>query len=303
MRFLTAGVALLLSIVSLRAAAQTADFSASLAEYQSLKQQAKGGTQLSWSKLPDWSGIWTGGRQAGSKGIGVPNMSARKNNAASAADGAEYPQLTPEYQARLDQSLAEKAKGIEIGWDYISACIPSGHPRWVMSHFLKEFVITPGRTWLMNEEQSEVRRIYTDGRDHVERDSAFPLFEGDSIGFWSGDTLVVHTIDNKVGAWDRSGVAYSDQVNTVERIRKINANTIEDRMTIYDAQALKKPWHLVFNFIRITDPPDLRINMWSCNENNNAQKDADGTTHLVLPGEAGYKDPGSFATHAPDEKP
>jgi hypothetical protein len=38
----------------------------------------------------------------------------------------------------------------------------------------------------------------------------------------------------------------------------------------------------------------LRINMWSCNENNNVVKDASGTTQFVLPGEPGYKDPATF---------
>jgi hypothetical protein len=35
----------------------------------------------------------------------------------------------------------------------------------------------------------------------------------------------------------------------------------------------------------------LRIDTWSCEENSNVSKNADGTTQLILPGEAGYKDP------------
>lgn len=282
---------LLLCVAPLTLLAQTADFQESWSAYQAMKARAAGGKKLSWDKLPDWSGVWTGSSS------GLPNYVltadgkitvSKPPSYAPATAGTPAP-LTPEYEAKVRKVLEDRARGIE--WDYLSNCIPLGFPRWAATHFLKEFVITPKQTWLMNEEQSEVRRVYTDGREHVSRDEAYPLFEGDSVGFWDGDTLVVHTVDTKVGTWDRSGSAYSDQVNTIERIRKLNPNLIEDQMTVYDKLSLTQPWNVTFRFTRVTEPKDLRIRMWSCNENNNVVQDESGNSKHVLPGEAGYKDP------------
>jgi len=295
---LTAGAAIVAMALPLSSFAQTADFSESLAAYQDMKAHPKN-KPLPANKLPDWSGVWTGSPdylpyyRLGADGKLTVRISTR-NNFASSKQAAP---LSPEYEAKAIKVLQDRVKGID--WDYVSNCIPAGFPRWTVSHYLKEFAITPSMVWLLNEEQSEVRRVYTDGRGHTPRDEAYPLYEGDSIGFWDGDTLVVHTIDNKEGTWDRSAAAYSDQVNTVERIRKVSNDVIEDQMTVYDKLALTKPWNVTFQFTRVKEPADLRIRMYSCNENNNVVQDEKGNSHHVLPGETGYKDPESRTEAAP----
>ncbi len=280
------------------AAAQTADFSESWAAFQAMKARASK-KPVTAASLPDWSGVWTGSPdylpyyRLSTDGKLTVRTSPR-NPTESSKQAAP---LSPEYEAKAIQVLKDRVKGID--WDYVSNCIPAGFPRWTVSHYLKEFALSPSVVWMINEEQSEVRRIYTDGRGHTPRDEAYPLYEGDSIGFWDGDTLVVHTVDNKEGTWDRSGAAYSDQVNTIERIRKVSADVIENQMTVYDKVALTKPWNVTFRFTRVKDPADLRVRMYSCNENNNVVQDASGNTHHVLPGESGFKEPEKRAQQAP----
>ena len=41
--------------------------------------------------------------------------------------------------------------------------------------------------------------------------------------------------------------------------------------------------------------PNGRIDLWSCEENNNVVKRADGGSDFLLPGEKGYKDPSTIA--------
>lgn len=265
--------------------------------YAKLKQAANGGTHISFETRPDWTGLWTSQRGGGA---GVPSF---RTNAAGGPPGApgappvtplsERPSLTPEYQKRLNEELDRVSRGIE--WDYLSYCLPAGFPRWLTEPFLREFIVTPEETWMTNEQQSETRRVYTDGRDHIPADEAFPLFEGDSIGFWDGDILVVSTKYVKPGTWNRSAPEYSDKTETVEQIRKIDDKTIEDRITVYDPESLTKPWHIVFRSNKLDDQNKaLRINMWSCNENNNVVNQ-NGLTNFVLPGESAYKDPTKFA--------
>jgi hypothetical protein len=258
--------------------------------YAALQKAANGGTKLDWTKLPDWSGLWT------RKFEGPPFAFNPKGGVETRIPGGAYgkntAELTPEYQAKLDKKIDEVAKGVE--WDSLSNCLPAGHPRWLTEPFLKEIVITPGQTWWTNEQQSETRRIYTDGRGHIPADEAYPLWEGDSIGFWSGDTLVVHTNNLKSGQYQRGQADYSEQTSTVEEIRKIGPDQMEDRITVYDPASLVKPLTSTFHFDRVKTP-GLRINMWSCNENNNVVKTADGASDFVLPGEKGYKDPNNLA--------
>jgi hypothetical protein len=143
---------------------------------------------------------------------------------------------------------------------------------------------------LINEQQSEARRVYTDGRGHVPDDEAFPLWEGDSIGFWDGDTLVVHTIRVKPGQYQRSQPDYTDQTSVIERIRKVGPDLIEDDVTVWDPPSLIKTWHIVDTYVRVkTD--HARVDMWSCEENNNVVKTDVGASTFILPGEKGYKEP------------
>ena len=137
--------------------------------------------------------------------------------------------LTPEYQAKLEKRVADVKRGIE--WDPISTCAPPGHPRWLTEPFLREFVPTPNQTWLINEMVNDIRRVYTDGRDHVPAEDRYPLYNGDSIGFWDGDRLVVHTNQLQGGIYQRSNPDYTDQVETVE-IWQREGDTDADRRRV-----------------------------------------------------------------------
>jgi hypothetical protein len=252
--------------------------------YEALKRQAGGGLQNpAWDKLPDWSGIWTAANAVSFD----PAVRPRNNPA--------YGPLTPAYQAQYDKTLAEVAKGVE--WDALSYCLPAGYPRWLSEPFLREFIPTRTQVLLMNEMVNETRRVYTDGRDHPPEDESFPLWEGHSVGFWDGDVLVVHTNSLRDGDYHRSGPRYSSEATTVEQWRRIDPETMEVWITVYDPPALTKPWHVVRRFTRV-NTPGARLDQWVCEENNNVVNQS-GVTNFVLPGEQGYKDPNTFGQQAP----
>jgi hypothetical protein len=154
--------------------------------YDHFKQEAKGGQALTWRTVPDWTGIWT--REA-SPFFWDPDQTSPTEPPTA--------KLTPEHQRLLKDKLDKVAKGIEF--DPLSNCEPAGMPRWLVEPFLKEFVVTPQQVYLINEMQNEMRRVYTDGREHPSEADAYPLWEGDSIGFWNGDKLVIHTSQMRAG--------------------------------------------------------------------------------------------------------
>jgi hypothetical protein len=266
------------------------EFKDSYDAYLAAKARAHGGTRHTVDDVPDWTGIWT---------RGPGGLKFDPAQPGDAVEGHITAALTPQYQAMYEKKLEDLKHGIE--WDQLSYCLPAGYPRWLTEPFLREYIVRPEETWWINEQESEARRIYTDGRGHVPDDESFALWEGDSIGFWDGDTLVVHTIRVKPGQYQRAQPDYSDQTSTLERIRKIGPDTIEDDVTVWDPKGLAKPWHVIQTYVRVkTD--HIRIDMWSCEENNNVVKTANGTSTFVLPGEKGYKDPNTIL-QAPGSNP
>jgi hypothetical protein len=225
--------------------------------YEHFKSEANGGQPLTWRTAPDWTGIWT--REA-SPFFWDPDQ----------ASPTELPtaKLTPEHERLLRDKLDKVAQGIEF--DPLSNCEPAGMPRWIVEPFLKEFVVTPHQVWLINEMQNEIRRVYTDGRDHPSEADAYPLWEGDSIGFWDGDKLVIHTSQMRAGQYQRIQPFYTEQVETVEIWQKTDPTTMTVHVWAFDPPALAEPWYTKQVYKRLTnDDASLRIRYWNCGENQN----------------------------------
>ena len=236
--------------------------------YQALRDQAKGGQRLAWNSLPDWSGVYTRAPVAGF--AFDPDQPP---------DGVPTARLTPEYQAKMLKRIEDVKRGIE--WDPISTCAPPGHPRWLTEPFLREFIVTPDQTWLINEMVNDIRRIYTDGRNHTPEADRYPLYNGDSIGFWDGDRLVIHTNQLQAGIYQRSHPDYTDQVETVEIWRKVDEKTVGADVWVYDPPALAEPWYTRQSYLKLNDPDkNLRIRYWNCaeNQNNSVYQTKEGAT-------------------------
>jgi hypothetical protein len=236
--------------------------------YEALRQRASGGTRLSWSGLPDWTGVYTRARGGITYDPDQP------------PGGLPTARLTPEFHAKMLKRIEDAARGVE--WDPISTCAPPGHPRWLTEPFLREFIVTPDQTWLINEMVNDIRRIYTDGRGHVAEADRYPLYNGDSIGFWDDDRLVIHTNQLREGIYQRRNPDYTDQVETVE-IWERNGDTIEVDVWVYDPPALVEPWYTRQSYARLDDPDKaLRIRYWHCgeNQNNSVVQTPEGSTQF-----------------------
>jgi hypothetical protein len=225
--------------------------------YEYFRAQAGDNTTLAWSEVPDWSGVWT--RE------GVLFFWDQDQGSMDAMPTAK---LRPDAERRLVEKLDAIDRGIEF--DPLSAGNPAGMPRWFTEPFLKDFAVTPSQTWLINEMMNEVRRIYTDGRDHPPVEDAYPLWLGDSIGFWDGDRLIAHTTQMREGQYQRIQPEYSEQVETVEIWRKVDDVTLHADVWVYDPPILEEPWYARHVYKKLTnDDKALRIRYWHFNENQN----------------------------------
>jgi hypothetical protein len=226
--------------------------------------------------LPNWSGLWNpvGGL------IFDPSTADPKGNNAQQPGDREHPPFNAEweakYQAKLDRTLAGYFT------DPIGECLPHGMPR-LMGGIPGplEFVVTPEQTWIIWEYGPQLRRIYTDGRDHLPMDERFDSWTGHSIGHWEGDTLVVDTVSMRSDTpYDRTGAPHSNQVHLMERMRLVDKDTLVNDMTIEDPVAFTQPWHVVRRYRRL--PAHTFVGDVACTETQHSPI-VNGQTQFILP--------------------
>ena len=101
-----------------------------------------------------------------------------------------------------------------------------------------EIIQSPGVVTLVYESRNAIRHIYTDGREHPRNLEL--TWNGHSIGRWDGDTLVVDTVGLRDESWlDSVGHEHSPELHVVERIRRVDAATLEFERTLTDPVAFE----------------------------------------------------------------
>ena len=212
-------------------------------------------------QLPDWSGLWTHTRD------GV--VAAQTLSFFGPGPGGTRPKLTPAAMAMLEEGSRRSAEAITYD-ENLSQCGPPGFPRWLSIPFLREFIVRLEQTWLSSETVNNVRRIYTDGRDHPPEVERYPLYYGDSIGFWDGQKLVIHTTQLMARDMGRNTLRQSEQMETVEIWENVDDLTIRAHAWFYDPAILEEPWYVQRRYARVpNDDKSLRMRYWHCGENQN----------------------------------
>ena len=121
-------------------------------------------------------------------------------------------------------------------------CLPRGVPVSLASTpYPVQFVQVPGMIVQLNEYDTDFRIIHTDGRSHTKDPD--PAFNGESIGHWEGDTLVIDVIGIDERIWNNtSGWFHSDQEHVIERLTRTSENYLSYQYTIEDPKVLTKTW-------------------------------------------------------------
>jgi hypothetical protein len=155
-----------------------------------------------------------------------------------------------------DGSIVDKARRV---------CVPDGMPRVLATPYPFEvFQVPAGQVTFLYEMNHQVRVIAID--KPLPKPEALivdPKYNGHSIGHWEGDTLVVESAGfNDVTFLDASGLPHSDEMTTVERIRKVG-NQLEDVITIRDPEMYAKDWQARFVYDARND---VRLEDYACND-------------------------------------
>ena len=164
-------------------------------------------------------------------------------------------------------SLAEKqdryanpARGYD---DPTAHCFPGGVPRalYVPSPFY--IIQTPTYVVILLERMSW-RIIPLDARPHLP--DTIRLWQGDSLGHWDGDTLIVETTNLNGKTWlNEVGDVISYAATVVERFTPVSANVIQYEATVNDPVVFTREWTIAMPLKR--DPKGELIEV-ACLEDN-----------------------------------
>jgi hypothetical protein len=140
-------------------------------------------------------------------------------------------------------------------------CLPSGVLR---RGPLIEFVQSKNVIIEISDDDSPgFHHIYL-ARNHPKEPD--PLWYGDSVGRWQGDTLIVDRINFVDEVWlDGEAHPHSDKLHIIERYTRPDLGHLEAEITVEDPGVLAKPW----TFKRVAElAPTEEIREFMCNENN-----------------------------------
>jgi L-ascorbate metabolism protein UlaG (beta-lactamase superfamily) len=191
---------------------------------------------------------------AGAQGTTAPPKSqwARDFNGVWSAVGAQQDitaNLLPGEEVSLTPFGAEQYNKIDEADSPAYKCEPYGPTR-IMSSALPFMIFQQDKMIGMAFEHIDYRLIYMNGK-HPDDILDYPEWEGNSIGRWDGDSLVVDTIGMREESWlDSFGLQHSGKMHMVERYTKTSPDTYIWKVTIDDPVYFTKPFTYAVNFER-----------------------------------------------------
>jgi len=174
--------------------------------------------------------------------------------------GPPYPEFLPEAAQALKEGEEAQKKG-ERYRDSIGQCYPAGMPMIMTRVWPISMVQMPTVIYMMFGFTNSLRIIYLDGRGFSDPDIVVPTYNGESIGHWEKDTLVVQTKYFETNEhWIDSGLPVSDQFEMVERMKlKDEGKTLEIEYTMTDPKNWKGEWKSTKRWMRMdySDIPEV----------------------------------------------
>ena len=211
--------------------------------------QPRGAVPRTPDKKPDLTGVWQAGNslrgswEEANGGLGLGG-SGRNPAAPTVQSSTERPagaEAAP-YQPWAAQKVLEafKRRGID---DPTALCLPPGVPRVVMLGLYPQQIIQTPKHIVVFYEYGNSHRLIRLNDKHP--DDLIPSYNGDSVGRWDGDTLVVDTTGFNDRTWIAgAGTFHTEALHVVERYTRVDKDQINWEATVEDPNVLTKPWLL-----------------------------------------------------------
>jgi len=184
--------------------------------------------------------------------------------------GPPYPEFIG--QAKLDFEEGQRARQERKPYrDAIGQCFPAGIPMLMTRVWPIMMVQLPTAIYMVSNFNNGFRQIFLDGRDYSDPHKVIYTYNGESIGRWEKDTLVVDTkYIETYNHYIDSGIPISEKFHMQERIRLLeNGEVVEIEHIMTDPVNWVGEWKNTKRWLRVdhTDIgeveclPDLNDNL------------------------------------------
>jgi hypothetical protein len=189
------------------------------------------------------------------------------------------PKFRPDAQKIYNDYLKATAEG-KAYRDDTAHCWPYGMPRWMTRVWPIQFFQYPTGIVAVQGLFNSVRQIYLDGRGHVDPDLLEETYNGDSVGRWEGDTLVIDSTGFTAKRhWITHGITLSNQLRIIERIKMAaDHKSFTDEFTMIDPVNWEGEWKNTKTYVPtkvdVTESsclPDLDDNVVGAFDENQAK--------------------------------
>ena len=177
--------------------------------------------------------------------------------------GGELP-FTPAGSQKYRENMAGLKNGT-LRDEARRICVPDGIPRLLGNPYPFQIIQTPGQVTITYEVNHIIRPLYLNQPPAPADDlELFPRYIGYSVARWEGDSLVIESTGFHQDTFiDATGVPHSEQLKTVERVRKLDDKTLEAVVTVTDPAMFTRPWQARFVYEL---HPGERLRDYNCGE-------------------------------------
>ena len=134
-------------------------------------------------------------------------------------------------------------------------CIWDGVPDMIFGDTPWQILVTPKEVKILSGSLLYFRSIHMNVKHEDDPD---PSFNGDSVGHWEGNTLVVDTIGLTDKTLVNGVIPHSEDLRVVERFRRLpkgadGRDRLEVSATIQDPKTFSRAWTRKATYVRASD--------------------------------------------------
>ena len=184
--------------------------------------------------------------------------------------GPPYPEFIGQAKADFEEGQRMSAQRLPYR-DAIGQCFPAGIPMIMTRVWPIAMVQLPTVIMMVSNFNNSFRQIFIDGRDYSNPDTIIYTYNGESIGRWEKDTLVVDTrYIETYNHYIDTGIPISEEFRMQERLRLLeNGEVLEIEHIMTDPINWVGEWRNTKRWLRVdhTDIgeveclPDLNDNL------------------------------------------
>jgi hypothetical protein len=201
-----------------------------------------------------------------------PDVPSRATSLLVGPPNGRIPERTAAGEQRFAERRSRRGRGLPASYtDFTNydRCLTRG----VVGSILPviygngtQIVQAPGVVVIRNEMIHEARVIPLDGSPHA--GAGVRMWMGDSRGRFEGDTFVIETTNftDRTGlGGNGNGAVHGALLTLVERLRRVDADTLRYEFTVDDPETYTQPWTVAFD---LDSRPGYEIYEYACHEGN-----------------------------------